>query len=379
MKINIINNSYKNYAIFCGIKKKQSQENKERTTNTKDTSLTNIRWKIAETYFNFTQKDSMQTKLADYIEFQPAETIKEAKNFARKNLGIYTYKITDVDCANYVNEALCNYYNNSKNKNAVIDNCDTTNTSSAIAAIEPTTSCLAINQEKMKNIDAEIENLFNSKKEKAVQPNDLFEKRYNLTEKQREYIEKYRTNPDQMSLKEKIGFAMFVQDSLDPLTMQAAFDDMAQNPNVIKYLNSRGFSDFKEITKLPKETFKQLVKDIFENTDFRINTHDGGDFLPVNHEIGHKIHAKNIGLKSFYSLATFVPTGNEKQDLLNIVKSMKEFKQNEPQWRLARNISPYSSVSPSEFVAETFAHLANGAEFDDATMELYKKYGGVMP
>lgn len=379
MKINTINNGYTNYTNFYGIKKKHSQENKEETKSTEDKPLTNIKWKIAETFFNFTQKDSIQIKLADHIEFQPAKNINEAKKFARKNLGICTYKITDVDCANYVNEALCNYYNNSKNKNSVIDSCDITNAPLAIAAIKPATSCLVINQEKMKNIDAEIENLFNGKKEKAIQPDGLFEKRYNLTEKQREYIEKYRTNPDQMSLKEKIGFEMFIQDSLDPLAMQTTFDDMAQNPNVIEYLNKRGFSDFKEITKLPKEIFKQLVRDIFENTDYRINTHDGGDFLPINHEIGHKMHAKNVGLKRFYELSTFVHTENKEETTINEINSMKKFIQNEPQWRLVRNVSPYSAVSPAEFVAETFAHLVNGAEFDDATIELYKKYGGVMP
>ena len=54
--------------------------------------------------------------LPEHIEFRPAKTIKEARKFARKQLGIKKFKVNDLEIANYVNEGLTNASNISKGK-----------------------------------------------------------------------------------------------------------------------------------------------------------------------------------------------------------------------------------------------------------------------
>lgn len=55
-------------------------------------------------------------QLAEHIEFKPAQTLKEASEFARKHLGISFYNIKDLDVANWVNEGLTHINNITKSK-----------------------------------------------------------------------------------------------------------------------------------------------------------------------------------------------------------------------------------------------------------------------
>ena len=51
------------------------------------------------------------TQLAEHIDFKPAQTIEEAREFARTHLGIKHYELTNLDIANHVNEGLVSLSN----------------------------------------------------------------------------------------------------------------------------------------------------------------------------------------------------------------------------------------------------------------------------
>ncbi len=325
----------------------------------------------------------MAEKLADNIEFKPAETIQEARKFAHDNLGIYKYKLTDIDCANYVNEALCEYYNQSGNKRAIIDTIGNECNSSNIASISVFHSDLNINEEVLKNIDARIDSLFRNEesKNKVLKQGGVLDERFNLTQNQKERLEKYRKNPDGMSLKEKVGLMVFLQNASDTKLPKPTFYDALKNKEVKEYLNAKGLDNLDTICALPPQEGRELIKEIFENTSYKMTVPDGGNFMPVNHEIGHKEHAKNVGLEIFNLLATLQYDGSEDKSEVNMKlrKNMQKFMQNEPEWYVVCSAFPYGMASPAEFVAEAFACLVNGAELDDNIMRLYEKYGGVMP
>lgn len=61
-------------------------------------------------------------QLAQNIDFTPAKTIEEAKEFALKHLHIKNFELEDLNCANYVNEALTNFNNTSSKHKRLVSN-----------------------------------------------------------------------------------------------------------------------------------------------------------------------------------------------------------------------------------------------------------------
>ncbi len=63
-------------------------------------------------------KFSQAKQLAEHIDFKPATTVKEAKQFAKDNLGV-NIKFDDIDMINYINEALVQVNNATKGKSVM--------------------------------------------------------------------------------------------------------------------------------------------------------------------------------------------------------------------------------------------------------------------
>lgn len=269
-----------------------------------------------QTYF-------IRRTVPDNIEFKPAKDIEEAKDFAKNSLGITFYHLTDLDCANYVNEALANYYNNSSDKSIIVSSC----TPSFVYLAAITGGCLEISQ----NVDEKLNSAMQDYKDKKyfeILSDENLEDICSLTESQMKYLNYFKNDVyDELPFKEKIGYHMFLRDfTRDEIPL-------ADNGKLA----------------LP----------------------DGGDFWIINHEIGHIKHRKNIGNAEYYRLQeSFSLKKNSAEDLA------KKFKELEPKWEVIKKVSRYATVSPVEFVAEVFACLSNGYEFDDDVMDLYEKYGG---
>lgn len=79
-----------------------------------------------------------------------------------------------------------------------------------------------------------------------------------------------------------------------------------------------------------------------------------------NHELGHRLHYLNIGKQEFDSLLS--------QVWIDAADKL-----------IAARVSAYATVTPQEFVAETFAGLRHGIIYDADVVALYEKLGGVIP
>lgn len=84
---------------------------------------------------------------------------------------------------------------------------------------------------------------------------------------------------------------------------------------------------------------------------------DGQLSSQVVHEIGHRENARNIG------------TTRERLD----------FGYEKVPKKIASKVSTYAVSNSGEFVAETYSGLVSGKVYDKDVMDLYKKYGGVIP
>lgn len=84
------------------------------------------------------------------------------------------------------------------------------------------------------------------------------------------------------------------------------------------------------------------------------------------HEVGHAMHFGWAGSK---------PPKEMTDEEYWTLAGMKEF-DDKKEKRVAKRVSGYAASNPHEFIAETFAAMMLGVEFDDDVMELYKKFKG---
>jgi hypothetical protein len=90
----------------------------------------------------------------------------------------------------------------------------------------------------------------------------------------------------------------------------------------------------------------------------------------VHHEIGHAL--------TFGAASEPQQAGNALKSWAKLKISARRGQLGTPEdlRRLARRVSQYAATSPAEFVAETFAGLVNGAEYDAEVLQLYRQLGG---
>lgn len=276
----------------------------------------------------FVKKEIKIATIPDFIEFTPAKTIDEAKKFAEENLLIRDYKLTDVDCANYLNEALSDYYNKNGIKRPLVRHVSVApENNEFFASMGCYDWTMYIGEHMFKRTDDCIDKYLED--ETVRKRCDNADETCNLTESQKKYFEYYKKGAkdhSKLPIKEKIGFFLFL----------------------------RGFSG----------------EEMPVNADGGKALPDGGPFWIINHEIGHLEHLENVGIAEYRKL------GAGFRDDMPRKEAKAKFRKMEPAWEAALKVSDYASSSPKEFVADTFACLKNGVKFDDDVMELYQKYGG---
>ncbi len=310
------------FGAFDFIKRqKRTQEKPDRFQELKPVSMPDIQ-------DIFVKKEFVIREIPDHIDFKPTKTIDEAKKFAEENLLIYDYQLTDVDCANYINEALSEYYNKNDIKKPVIKNILAAETGGeTFATINCFNWTLSVNERMFNKADYYIDKFLNDETVKKRCEN--LDRKCNLTESQEKYFEYYKAgakNHSELPLKEKIGFMLFL----------------------------RGLSS------------ERMV----DNADGKTALPDGGPFWIINHEIGHLEHFENAGIAQYRNLGIGFKNGMPRED------AKAKFREIEPDWESTLKVSDYAASNPKEFVAEVFACLQNGVKFDDDVMELYEKYGG---
>lgn len=271
-------------------------------------------------------------QLAEHIEFKPAKTVEEAKKFAQEKLRLHLDdNLKDVELINFINEGITNFHKktNFKHKNLGFvqydKNLHEDSLEFARGLLKDNKIGFNINPSYIENIEKTITSSIDDfiKEGSLLNKNGRFElygtaKKVNFSKDLEELITKYKTNPKNLSLKEKISLDFWIND-------------------LIEAINS-GSTNFQK--KSP--------------------------FHVIYHEIGHDLHAIE-GAKWLEEITTGRISAKT-QSLCN------EFKNKHIQ--IAGQVSEYACTNPAEFVAEVYAKCLNGQTFSDDVMALYKKYGG---
>lgn len=321
-------------------------------------------------------KHAKAQQLADIIEFKPAKTLEEAKEFAKKNLHIRKYNLTDLDSANYVNEAFVNFNNNiSKDHKRVIKNVllpPDSEPNSTIFGINGVKT-LFVNESFIKDIDKELDNL--------IERNTVEESVICLGFKDK-FLNYKNGNA---SLKDKFELYQLFENQINvSISRTHAFAKLLNSANVINYLkeNKSLPQTISEFMELDNKTQGKILKTVRKNVEgAKLVSTDGDPFRFINHEIGHVYHQENIGSELWlkYNGISYENGKITEIPQKELTKKFKEEIGEALTCDIEANISRYAIKDPCEFVAETFSYLANGAKFSDEIMELYNKYGGMMP
>lgn len=322
-------------------------------------------------------KFSQAKDLVKQIEFKPAQTIEEAAAFAKKQLGIKKYELTDLDVANHVNEWLCSTkfnFSGFKIKTLPKDHV-------GVASMQAQIKTLNINEAKYKHSTSKktiTENIKSLCEEEMILKTE--DGRYllnTLYETPKEFNRLYKmhiTAPDKMSFNEKIHFEQLTSEikQLSQLARQAPthIRGIARNPEAMAYLNKQNIT-IEQLEKMEGDELTKVLFDLFDNTNYKVKVCDGGPFRMLNHELGHYLHFKNVGVGKYNKMAV---SGD--MDLSKRFEGREKAFYDKRDHEIAQDVSFYASYDPGEFVAETYSYLVNGTKYADDIMALYKKYGG---
>lgn len=264
-------------------------------------------------------------QLAEHIDFKNAQTLEEAIEFGKNNLGIKKYqgfKDGDLDVLNWINQGLTRNNNVTKGKalmpkEIVYVETLTSAQQSALEAITPAA------------INGEGTMLF--AKDAVDNTKDFVTKIINSTadsaEKKKEFLEK---------LQKGNNFANWRNTKIDILKL-------GQNPKVTKAM-----AQFSNVST----------------------------FAEISHELGHWQHFNNPKFRDFCLGSAAIEKGlkidfeipDEVQKLRDLFEKNKD---------LAKCVSDYASASPLEFVAECYSKMIDGQKLPEPIMKLYQALGGV--
>ena len=305
-------------------------------------------------------------QLADAIDFTPAKTLEEAKEFAKKHLHINKFELTDLESANYVNEALVNFNNNiSTDHKRIIRTVKVMSKDGVQGALSISRfGELNVNEDYMKNIENTIKDIASMDKD------------YICKLPSQEELSKMKLG-EKLELAEKLQMAII--NGLNPDNMFASF---LSKSNVKEFLkaNSNLPQTLGDFMKLDFDTKISILNEIADKTNANLqNTNLGGPFRLINHEIGHVLHRKNIGEDLFNKYADYGTLVDQHPDYPTLWDKFKKEVGEEMYCEITANVTPYARTTPAEFVADVYSYLCNGVKFSDNIMNLYKKYGGVLP
>lgn len=303
-------------------------------------------------------------QLPEHINFQKAEKLKEAEEFAKDVLHIENFDVNNLEIANWLNEGLTNISNKFKGqtympKNLLFDNV--TYKKNAIAAYNPFNDRILLNKSHFENIDRNLETSF-----KVTMPyiNMNFFSTEASHSRLLKSIQDYIYNPEKLSIIDKSNLNSSLQTHL------YLVNEMYKNPqkfrdyyitNFQKYETQDDYAKF--LIKILKEAeFTEEMKaplTILES----LKTSGISYFGPVyserfdtlNHEMGHLFYCKNL-------------SGITKAEN-TLFSNYRELKQNSP-------MSYTSSRGRKELCAEAFAGYMKDEIYPEMITDFIKKYGG---
>ncbi len=322
-------------------------------------------------------------RLPENIDFNPANTIKEAIRFGKEVLGIRQYKnINNLEYLNYVNESLVNISNIQKG-NCVMPSrvIGSNNMGDAAAAMSGGFNDkykwlskghdLHINTKFLDNIDHTVQNYIDVLKGYGYinQSNNLFKLPLIINETERLKMEALlngKTNSIKDKLSLESGLSTYI-DTINKMTEPVKFLKELQVKSLAYKNKTYTIEEFEK--SLSKKEQSNILVAILKQNPIKLNATT--PFYTIAHEMGHAQHCHSAGIE-FYG---------QMDELENIVKGTdttisKEFLTSEEKQRIARQVSKYATASPSEFVAETFAGLVGGKKYTKEVMDLYKHYKG---
>ena len=262
-------------------------------------------------------------KLVKSINFESAESLKEAVEFGKKNLGIKKYrgfKKADLDVVNWVNEALVNINNVTKGKVIMPNKITYLPLEGSIAGAM---DCNNANLTIGKNHIESIKNIV--KHQVSISAKNTGE------------------NPDKM---------------LEP------------------YYRANNFKNWQNSYIAIVDVYSAVMQQLGIET-FSPSSHVS-TFGAINHEMGHLQHFNNVSLNMYRGLRKIEDTAEK--NITPEVQKMRDLFNSKID--VAKSVSEYAATSPLEFVAECFSMMIDEKTMNKTLLspearELYTKLGGV--
>lgn len=315
-----------------------------------------------------------------HIDFKPAQTMEEAKDFAKKHFKIERFELdNDLEVANWVNEGLTNINNTFSGKAhlpvsvSFKDNAQRNAKNYAVADIN-IGGDLRIDRQLFNTEDTikDFRETMEALNKVGVPQGTDVNKLLDIEERLAPMLQ----NPSQYS---KIEWMKISQEFEDVGSLyrnpMGVLSSMWENPKTKETLIESGINlNLREIfTKSPDEK-KKILDDCIAvlNKKYKfvgLQSKDRflSEFDVIYHEMGH---LQNWGNSSIFDIF-FGKLSNNKHQL-------NKFTNNFDKQQTAGKVSWYAQTSPQEFVAEVFAQLCNGRKPSLDILELYKHYNGVL-
>lgn len=352
------------------------------------------------------------TQLAEHIDFTPAKTMEEAKEFAKKHLKIEKFDTAnDLDMANWVNEGLVNINNKYKGKGHIPkevmpvpdelkDKYKTVSAAMRAGAGKGfyMDSTLIVNVDYFNNAHKSIDKMLKDFRFKATPRKDggndiampilpFFntDKQLDIMQLSEKFVNGKASKMDIVALnksfKDYYAYSHFLADN--PM---AIINDIYSQKGVVDLLKKHmKQGSFKSVEELGKMTNKEQMDYLFEASDaltgLPFNQHPSSKILAskrsvfntLYHEEGHLFHHKNTIL-DYEDMHVVYNKQTGKPDKIGALA--KGFLESKEEQFIASTVSRYAQNSPLEFVAEVYARMLNGEKFGDDVMNLYNKYKG---
>lgn len=393
--------------------KNSQEENKKLTKNQKLGIASGALLGVAALGLIIRGRLKAVTKLAEHIDFAPASTMEEAREFARQHLKIKKFDVADdLDMANWVNEGLVNINNKYKGRAYIPDevvafskeeSAKRSSTLASMAAYQGKDfrlhSQLRVNLGYFDNAKNNIQKMLDDFGFKKVPLDDGHsevqmqilpfynpDKLLDMMQISSKFMNNKATKMDIVALRQSLGdyyaYAHFLNN--DPLKL---LENVYAQKGAIDLLKTHMKpGSFKTIEELGKMTNKEQVNYAFDASSAlskklavdnmpyaKILDSKRSVFNTLFHEEGHLFHKKNTIL-DYEDM--HVIYGDKKDKPVKIGELAKEFLENQDEQFVASKVSFYAKRSPLEFVAEVYSRMLGGHKFDDDVMQLYKKYKG---
>ncbi len=311
-------------------------------------------------------KVSQTKKLAEKITFKPAQTLEEAAQFGKNNLGIQNYRgfeAADKEVVNFANEGFVTLSNKVSGNTNMPKYFEFRNFEGGYAATT-TDGGIVLNKNFFRNIDSELagrlsvlekQGVLIRNAENQIGVSGFIDEAY--AKDILKHIERYNKG-EITTLKDKMYLYNWFDDALQvgsapfnsPLKSIKA---ILKNNDAVEILKSKGIlTDIAQIEKLSTKEQASLFMRMIKDGNLPISIGEGAGkgvspFHAIYHEIGH--------LNDNVVSGGWVSQADE---------------------QIAGLVSGYAMTKPREFIAETYAKLISGKKLPDEVLELYKKLNG---